>query len=42
MASLEQWSLRVEREGLWAPSWAYWFSSRICSMMLMRFSRPNT
>lgn len=25
-----------------AQNWAYWFSSRICSMMLIRFSKPNT
>lgn len=43
-ASSEQWSLPAGREEgvLGAQSWAYWFSSRICSMMLMRFSRPNT
>ena len=44
MASSEQWSLPEggEEGVLEAQSWAYWFSSRICSMMLMRFSRPNT
>lgn len=30
------------RRGLRAQKWAYWFSSRICSMMLIRFSKPNT
>lgn len=43
-ASSDQWSLPAggEEGALEAQSWAYWFSSRICSMMLMRFSRPNT
>lgn len=42
-ASSEQWSLPAGRErGSRPQESAYWFSSRICSMMLMRFSRPNT
>lgn len=44
MASTAQWSLPAgeEEQILAAQNWAYWFSSRICSMILMRFSRPNT
>lgn len=44
LASSEQWSLPAgeEERVLGAQNQAYWFSSRICSMMLMRFSRPNT
>lgn len=43
-ASSDQWSLPAGgEEGVpRAQNWAYWFSSCICSMMLMRFSRPNT